>query len=171
MIVAIIGKCHLRHACSFIFKWADTLSRKKKKLSGITPIVYTYTQKSYSQAPLTVKIKNKIISVMIIGLMRLKNRKKIPPGIWIWDLWNSRQGPYNRTTMYMVSGHHSNTSSLISPNQRCQSKFYRCKVINFSHSTCSYKDFPLKWSIIPHAFYLFFFYLACNFAWHPWIHH
>ena len=58
----------------------------------------------------------------------------------------------NCTTMYMVSGHHSNTFSLISPNQRHQSKFY--KVINFSHPTCSYKNFPLNWSVVPGTFFL-----------------
>ena len=29
------------------------------------------------------------------------------------------------------------------------------KVINFSHSTCSHKCFPLKWSVFLGAFYFF----------------
>ena len=127
----------------FFHTQANTLSWKKNCLE-ITPIVYTYTRNSYTQAPPAIKMKKRkrLISVMTIGK---KEEKYFAPRIQTWDLWNSRWGPYNCTTMYMVSGHHSNTFSSVSPNQKRQSKFYKY----FSHSTCSYKNFPLMWSIAP----------------------
>ena len=49
------------------------------------------------------------------------------------------------TYVHMVSGY---TFSSISPNQRCQSKFYKYKTIIFSHCACTHKQFPLRrWSV------------------------
>ena len=87
---------------------------------------------------------------MIIGKKRRKNSTQ--------DL---NQGPlelqvrYNCTTMYTVSGYHSNTISSISPNQRRQSKFPRVKSLVLIHSTCPYKNYVPKYSQTPHE--LFFY--------------
>ena len=56
--------------------------------------------------------------------------------------------------VHVVSGHHSNTFLSISSNQRHQSEFYKYKIINFSHSTCSHKNSPLKWSVVTGTFLL-----------------
>ena len=40
---------------------------------------------------------------------------------------------------------------------RRQSKFYEFKTIIFSHSACTCKKFPPKWSVGPGEFYLFIF--------------
>ena len=139
----------------FIYSSEPTHYAEKNCLE-ITPIVYTYTWNSHTQAPPTVKIKIKLISVMIIGLMRTKRRKN-PPGIWTRDLWNSRRDPYNCTTMYMVSGHHSNTFSSISPNQRRQSKFPTAKSLVLIHSACVYKNYVPKYSQPPVNYFSYFF--------------
>ena len=65
---------------------------------------------------------------MVIGLMRKKEKKFHPQDSNLGPL---ELGPYNCTTMHMVSGHHGKTFSSISHNQRGQSKY---EVIYFSHS-------------------------------------
>ena len=142
--------------CNYLvcnFKQADTLSRKK--LSGNHPhSIYMYPEQPH---PSSTHCRNEKKNWCNGNWPNEeKKRKNSTPGTRTWDLWNSRQGPYNCTTMYMISGHHSNMLSSISPNQRGRSKFYKYKVI-FHTLTSPYKNFPLKWSVAPDTFSCFFF--------------
>ena len=82
-------------------KQANTLSRKKIVRKSPHSICMYPLEKPHPSSTHCKKVS------VIIGLMR-KKIEKILPGIWTWDQVRSLQ-------LYMVSGHHSNTFSSISP--------------------------------------------------------
>ena len=74
--------------------------------------------------------------------MRKKKEKKFHSG---FKPGTSRTpGEILTTAPHMVSGHHSNTFSSISPNQRRQSKIFSAKCLVLIHSACPYKNYAHK---------------------------
>ena len=134
-------------------KRADTLSRKN--CPEITPMVYTYTRNSHTQTPPTVKIKINWCNDNWPNEEKKNSTRDSNQGPL-----DSRRDPYNCTTMYMVSGHHSNTFSSISPNQRRQSKICSVKCLVLIHSVCRKKIMSFK-PPVNYSLY-FFFCLVCN---------
>ena len=120
--------------------------------------IYIYPEQPHPSST-HCKNKEKLVSVMVIGLMRKKGEKILDSNL---GPLNSRQGPYNYTTMYMVSGHHSNMFSLISPYQRRQSKSPGVKSLVLIHSACPYKNYAPKYSQPPPSVN-YFSYLVCNY--------